>query len=194
MAAAVLALALAAGACARRTAPPARAVPAARTEALLAEARAAEGERRYDLARERYRRAAREAPDRPSAAHAWRELASALLFWGEIAEAEAALERVVALAPEEVSAWHDLGIVRQKRGHSAGAERALRRAVALAPAEPRPRIALGALLVAARRYDRALVEYRALERLQLPDRIRRAVARAIALLESERAGGAPADP
>ena len=129
----------------------------------------------------------REAPDRTSAAAALRELASALLFWGELAGAGEALERLVALVPDEVSAWHDLGIVRARRGDPAGAERALRRAAGLAPADPRPRIALAALLVAGRRWDEALVEYRALQRLRLPERMRRAVTRAIELVEAERA-------
>lgn len=182
---ALLALALFAGACGGGAAP-ARPRPAPATRARLAEAHAAERARRYDRARELYLRAAREAPDRASRALAWRELGSALIFWGELAEAEGALARVVALAPREVSAWHDLGIVRARLGDAAGGERAFRRAIALAPEEPRPRVALAALLVRQRRWDDALAEYRALERLELPDATRRAVGRAIELLEAER--------
>jgi Flp pilus assembly protein TadD len=180
----VLAGLLIAGACASR--PPRTAQPASSTRALLAEAHRAERERRYDRARELYLRAAREAPDRASQATAWRELGSALIFWGELAEAQSALERVVAIAPDQVSAWHDLGIVRTRRGDRPGAERAFRRAILLAPEEPRPRIALAALLVVERRWEDALDQYRVLERLDLPERTARAVKRAIELLEAER--------
>jgi tetratricopeptide (TPR) repeat protein len=159
----------------------------ARTEQLLERARAEERARRYDRARALYRQAAREAPDRASAARAWRELARALLFWGEIDEAEPALARAAELAPSDVSVWHDLGLVRHRRGDLAGAERSLRRAIALAPREPRPRVALAALLVNQRRFPEALGEYRALEHLPLPERTRRAVARAISLIEEEQA-------
>jgi Flp pilus assembly protein TadD len=164
------------------------------TAQLLARARAEERSRRYDRARSLYRQAAREAPDRPSAARAWRELARALLFWGEFDQAEAALRRAVESDPEEASAWHDLGVVRARRGDSAGAERSLRRAIDLAPREPRPRIALAALLVNQRRWPEALRQYRALETMDLPERVREAVARAIALIEAERRGGRPARP
>src|SRR5690606_26255862 len=127
--------------------PAAEPGPAPATAALLERARAEEGARRYDRARALYEQAAREAPDRASAALAWRELASALLFWGELEDGEQALERVVRLDPREVSAWHDLGVVRERRGDRAGAEHALRRAISLAPGDVRPRVALAALLV-----------------------------------------------
>jgi Flp pilus assembly protein TadD len=162
-----------------------RAAPA--TLRLLAAARLEERARRHDRARELYQRAAREAPDRPSAALAWRELGRARLFWGELTGGEAALARAVELGPGDAGAWHDLGVVRGERGDAAGAERALRRAVALAPGDPRPRIALAALLVRGRRWPDALREYRALQRMDLPDRLRDAVARAIALVEAEAA-------
>ncbi len=165
--------------------------PAPATERLLAQARVEERARRYDRARALYERAAQEAPDPGSAARALRELARALLFWGEADEGETALARAVALAPDDVAAWHDLGIVRGRRGDLAGAERALRRAVALAPRDPRPRVALGAVLVNQRRWRDALVEYRALQRLELPERTRRAVARAIALIEASQKGPPP---
>jgi Flp pilus assembly protein TadD len=193
-----MAAALAAGGCGDRAhARPAGEAgidaPAPSTERLLAAARAEERARRYDRARALYQRAAREAPDRASAARAWRALARALLFWGDLVAGEEALLRAVALAPGDASAWHDLGVVQNKRGDPARAERALRRAVALAPRDPRPRVALGALLVVQRRWRDALAEYRALERLPLPDHMRRAVARAIALLEAED-GRSPAAP
>jgi Flp pilus assembly protein TadD len=182
---AALALVLVAGACGGAQAP-ARPEPAPGTRALLAKAHEAERARRYDRARDLYLRAAREAPDRASQAMAWHELGSALIFWGELDEAAGALSRVVALEPGAVSAWHDLGIVRARLGDAAGGERAFRRAIALAPEEPRPRVALAALLVRQRRWDDALAQYRALERLELPGATRRAVARAIELLEAER--------
>lgn len=160
--------------------------PAASTRALLARAHEAERARRYDRARELYLEAAREAPDRQSEALAWRELGSALIFWGELDEAARALGRVVAIDPGAVSAFHDLGIVRAKLGDPAGAERAFRRAIALAPEEPRPRVALAALLVGQRRWNDALAQYRALERLELPEAMRRAVGRAVQLIEVER--------
>jgi len=47
-------------------------------------------------------------------------------------------------------------------------------------------VALAALLVRQRRWDAALSEYHALERLELPERTRRAVGRAIELIEAER--------
>jgi len=172
----------------------AREQPAPVTARLLARARGAERARRYDQARAFYEEAARSAPDRASAALAWRELARALLFWGEIAAAEPALARAVELAPDDVGAWHDLGIARSRLGDPAGAERALRRAIALAPDEPRPRVALGALLVTERRWPDALAQYHALERLALPDPIRRAVARAIALIQAEQERAPPAAP
>ena len=165
--------------------------PAASTRTLLGEARKAERARQYDRARELYLRAAREAPDRRSQAIAWRELGSALIFWGELDEAARALGKVVELEPGAVSAWHDLGIVRARVGDAAGGERAFRRAIQLAPEEPRPRVALAALLVRQRRWDAALAEYRALERLDLPERTRSAVGRAIELIEAERRRRAP---
>ncbi len=188
MARSIAALALLAGACGGRgggeAARPRE--PAASTRATLLKARAAERARRYDEARDLYLRATREAPDRASQAIAWRELGSALIFWGELDEAARALGRVVAIDPGAVSAWHDLGIVRARLGDAPGGERAFRRAIALAPEEPRPRVALAALLVRQRRWDDALVQYHALERLDLPEATRRAVGRAIELLEVER--------
>ena len=185
LAIAAVALTVLAGACGGARAEE-RQEPAASTRALLTRAREAERARRYDRARELYLRATREAPDRHSQALAWRELGSALIFWGELDEASRALGRVVAIDPGAVSAWHDLGIVRAKLDDPAGAERAFRRAIALAPEEPRPRVALAALLVRQRRWNDALAEYRVLARLELPEAMRKAVARAIQLLEVER--------
>jgi Flp pilus assembly protein TadD len=176
-----------AGACGGAKAAEPRAEAAPPTARLLARARVAERERRYDQARALYEQAAREAPDRTSAARAWRELARALLFWGELRDAESALTRAVSATPGEVGAWHDLGVVRARLGDSAGAERALARAISLAPAEPRPRIALAAMMVNQRRWDDALAQYRALEVMELSGRMRAAVTRAIELVEASRA-------
>ena len=189
---AVAALAALAGACGgrgERAERPREA--AASTRSILDQARKEERARRYDRARELYLRATREAPDRGSEAIAWRELGSALIFWGELEEAAQALGRVVAIDPAAISAWHDLGIVRARLGDVTGAERAFHRAIALAPEEPRPRVALAALLVRQRRWDDALAQYRRLERLDLPETTRRAVGRAIEILEVERRRGAP---
>ena len=174
--AAALALAIAAGACGGSGAPAREPEAAESTAALIERARAEERARRYDRARALYQQAADTAPDAESAAHAWRQLASALIFWGEVADGQRALERVVALEPDAVSAWHDLGVVRGSRGDRAGAEAALRRAIALA-----------AVLVRAERWRDAITEYQALERLQLPDATRRAVERALEICRAEAA-------
>ncbi len=88
-----------------------------------------------------------------------------------------------------MSAWHDLGVVRARLGDTAGAERALARAISLDPAEPRPRVALAAMMVNQHRWDDALAQYRALEKMALPERMREAVARAIELIEKSRRSG-----
>ena len=189
---AVAAALVASGACRHGDAPSAREPePAAATEALLVRARAEERARRYDRARALYQQAADTAPDSTSAAHAWRQLASALLFWGELDAGQRALERVVALRPGAVSAWHDLGVVRGSRGDDAGAETALRRAISLAPSEPRPRIARAAVLVKTHPWRAANAEYQALEGLELPEATRRAVERALEICRAEQARAAP---
>ena len=164
---------------------PTRPAVAPATRALIEQAEQRERARRYDQARALYREAEASAPDPASRTWAARRFAHALLFWGEEAEAETELAALVARDPTDVASWHDLGIVRHRRGDRAGAERALRRAVALAPREPRPRIALAALLVVDRRWRDALAEYRALLDLDLPERTRRAVGRGIELVEAE---------
>lgn len=171
----------ASAACAGRPAP---AISPA-TRVAVDRAERSERARRYDQARAWYERAERDAPDARSRAWAARQYADALAFWGEYRDAERALERVVRWAPGDASAWHDLGILRARRGDVAGAEMALRRAKAAAPHDPRPRVALAALWVNARRFDAALAEYRALLALDLPPRLRAAVRRAIALVSAE---------
>jgi Flp pilus assembly protein TadD len=155
-----------------RPAPSAPETPAARTRAAVAEAETHERARRHDLARAAYRRAITEAPDPLSEAYARREHASALAFWGEVPAAITELEIVVRLAPGAAPAWHDLGILRHSVGDDAGAAVALRTARALRPADPRPRIALAALLWHAGDRAGAAAEYRALLELDLPPRVR----------------------
>jgi Flp pilus assembly protein TadD len=149
--------------------------PSAGTRAAVARAEEHERARRHDLARAEYERAIAAAPDRDSEVFARIELASQLAFWGEIAEAVAQLEAVVALDPKLARAWHDLGILRHQLGEDAGAQEALERAVSLAPRDPRPRIALAALLW--QRGDRAgaRAQYEALLELDLPPRLREKV-------------------
>lgn len=154
----------------------------------LEQAEARERARRYDEARNLYRSAVDTAPDDRSRAYAARRFAAALLFWGELEAAEAELVTVVRLEPADPAAWHDLGIVRHRRGDIAGAEHALRRALANAPRDPRPRIALAALLVNERRLREALAQYEALLELELPERTRAAVERGIELLRRELSG------
>ncbi len=144
--------------------------------------------RKYDEARALYEAAKRDAPDDPSRAYAGRELASALIFWGEYEAAEAELVEVVDLAPGHASAWHDLGVLRARRGDSAGAKNALRRSIETAPRDPRPRIALAALLVNERRFGDALTQYERILELELPERTRSAVQRGMELIRGEMAG------
>jgi tetratricopeptide (TPR) repeat protein len=155
------------------------------TRALVDTARSHERQRRYDLARTAYERALREAPDRTSRAWASRQIASALLFWGEYTDAEAALETTVRLRATDASAWHDLAMVRAHRDDDAGAEVAFRRSIALRPSVPMSRLALAALLVNQRRFAEALAEYEVLLTLELPDRYRSAIERAQSLIRAE---------
>lgn len=156
------------------------------TRELLAQAESYERARRYDLAREQYQKAVDTAPTNRSAGFAAHRFASALAFWGELEAARAMLETSVARDPKRTSAWHDLGVIRVQLGDTRGAEVALRRAVDLAGDDPRPRVALAALLVKTRRYREAETVYRQLRDLDLPPRLRAAVDRALELLASER--------
>lgn len=169
---------LAALGCAGRARPR----PADATLRELAAAEAALRRRDYDAARAGYTRAATAAPDPTSEAHARRELADFHLLLDERAEAAGELARVTALAPRDARTWHDLGIVRHALGDVDGAAHALGQARALAPADPRPRVALAALLW--QRGDRAGAarEYRALLELELPPRLRGKVEWALAEL------------
>ncbi len=150
-------------------------------------ARGAEAARRYDRATELYERARRAAPDPRSRAFASREFGRALAFWGEDERAAAALEDAVACDPDLADAWHDLGILRHRLGRPEAAERALRRAAALRPDDPRPKIALAAIFVNARRFDEAQELYRELLDLDLPESLREAIVEAQALIKEEQA-------
>ena len=158
---------------------------AEQTRALVDRAERHELARRHDQARAAYIRAIEQAPDVTSRAFAAREYASALISWGEYDRAETQLEQVVALAPEDPSAWHDLGLLRNRRGDSEGARQALERSAQAAPRDPRPRIALAAVLVNQRRLEEAVAVYKTVLELELPDRTRAAVERALALLAEE---------
>lgn len=158
---------------------------APQTLAAVERAESREQDRKYEEARALYETAKRDAPDEPSRAYAGHQLASALIFWGEYEAAEAELVEVVELAPEDASAWHDLGVLRARRGDIPGAETALRSSIQGAPRDPRPRIALAALLVNDRRFDDALAQYEGILDLDLSERTRRAVERGMELIRQE---------
>ena len=163
---------------------PAKPEPSA-VDRRIEAAQAHERSRRYDLAEAEYRAAIAAAPTTAERSKARRALASALIFWGKYRAAEATLSRLVADSPARVGAWHDLGMLRAKLGDRAGAETALRQSVSLAPRDPRSRISLAALLVNQRRFLEAEAEYRALLDLELPDKIRKAVNKALRLLDRQ---------
>jgi Flp pilus assembly protein TadD len=169
-------------ACAGACAHPATG-PAASTRAAIERAEAAELHRDHAGARAAYEDAIAHAPDPPSQIFARREYASTLEAWGEVPAAIAQLEVIVRLDPSNAPSWHDLGILRHARGDDAGAAVALRQARALAPNDPRPRIALAALLWSTGDRTGAAAEYRALLTLQLPDRVRAKVEWALQQLQ-----------
>lgn len=69
----------------------------------------------------------------PADAAAWSFYGMALAHLGRGADAEAALSRAVALAPQNGEAWFHLGVARSLREEWGEAASAYRRAVALAP-------------------------------------------------------------
>jgi Flp pilus assembly protein TadD len=164
---AVFALAAALAACAHAATGPSPA-----TRAAIERAEAAELRRDHAQARAVYQDAIAGAPDVPSAVFARREYESALVAWGELTGAIAQLEVIVRIAPDHAPSWHDLGILRHAQGDDAGAAAALRRAKELAPTDPRPRIALAALLWRTGDRPGAAAEYRGLLGLELPQRVR----------------------
>jgi Flp pilus assembly protein TadD len=157
--------------------------PAAATRAAVERAEDAELHRDHDAARARYQDAVASAPDAPSAIFARREFASTLEAWGEVPGAIAQLEAIVAIDPDDAPSWHDLGILRHAQGDDRGAAIALRNARRLAPTDPRPRIALAALLWSTGDTRGAAAEYRALLGLDLPDRVRAKVQWALQQLD-----------
>jgi len=171
------------GAGAHRT--PGRRTPSAQVRADIAAAETAERARKHDVARQRYQQAVARASDPPSIAYARHEYAETLMSWGEVPEAIAQLEGVIAVMPDSASAWHDLGILRHNQGDDARALQALERARDLAPRDPRPRIALAALRWTRGDKAGASTEYRALLELDLPDRVRAKVSWALTELVAQ---------
>lgn len=157
-------------ACAATPKAPAR--PADGVRAEIEQAEQAERARRHDVARDHYQRAVAAARDAESIAFARYEFAETLMSWGEVPEAIAQLEGVVAAKPAHAAAWHDLGILRHHQGDDAGATAALVQARGLAPRDPRPRIALAALRWKRGDVAGAEAEYRALLDLDLPANVR----------------------
>lgn len=161
-------------------APPQQPSPVVRADVKGAED--AELARKHDIARAKYQQAIADAQDPVSQAYARHELAETLISWGELAEAKAQLEAVVAAKPDDASAWHDLAMLRNHDGDAAGARAAFERAKELAPTDPRPRIALAAWLWCHDDRPAATSEYRGLLELDLPDRLRAKVRWALDVL------------
>jgi Flp pilus assembly protein TadD len=135
----------------------------------------AEKARRHDVARAAYEHAITDAHDPASEHFARREFAETLETWGEVTEAIAQLERATELRPDDTASWHDLGILYHHHGDDIRARQALLRAKRLAPRDPRPRIALGVLLLCQQDLEGARAEYQELLELDLPDRLREKV-------------------
>ncbi len=157
----------------------------ARVQTLLKAAEDAEQRRDYNVARELYLQAIAEASDSRSAAIANREMASALLFWGEYEGAEARLRTSLKHDASQARVWHDLGLVQEHQGNAGEALISLERAVALAPNEPRARIAYAALLVKQSQFSEAILQYKALLKMPIPERIEVAIHKALRMLENE---------
>ena len=158
--------------------------PSAATKAAVEHAEDAELHRDHDAARARYQQAIADAPDPASAIFARREFASTLEAWGEVPAAIAQLEAAVAAEAGDAASWHDLGILYHHQGDDPRALAALGRAKQLAPRDPRPRIALGALLLCRNDLAGARSEYQDLLDLDLPDRLREKVRWVLAHLEA----------
>jgi Flp pilus assembly protein TadD len=135
----------------------------------------AEKQRQHDVARAGYERAVADAKDAQSQHFAHREYAETLESWGEVSAAIAQLEAAVAAEPGDAPSWHDLGILYHHEGDDTRALAALGHAKQLAPRDPRPRIALGALLLCRKDLTGARTEYQDLLDLDLPDRLREKV-------------------
>ncbi len=151
----------------------------------IARAEDAELHRRHDVARAEYLRAIADAKDPETQRYARREFAETLEHWGEVGEATAQLEAAVAAVPGDAASWNDLGVLYHNQGDDPRALAALERAKALAPRDWRPRRQLAMLLVVMHDYARATAEYRAMLELDLPDRLRSAVKKALDLLAAQ---------
>jgi tetratricopeptide (TPR) repeat protein len=73
--------------------------------------------------------------ERPADHAAWAYFGISLAHLGRAAEAEDALSRAIALAPENSEAWFHLGVARSLRDEWASAAQAYQRAVALSPGD-----------------------------------------------------------
>jgi Flp pilus assembly protein TadD len=168
--------------------------PSQITIAAVERADAAEKTRDHEAARALYLDAIATAPDPASERFARRELADTLLHWGEYDAGARQLEAIVALAPDDVAAWNDLGLVRHNLGDHRGAVEALVRARDLEPEDHRPRIALAVLYWKLGETSLALGEYLELRKLDLPDRLARAVEWAIRELQKPTPAPHPPQP
>ncbi len=164
---------------------PRSARPSPQTQALVDKAHSVERTRDYHRARRLYKEAIATAEDADSAAFANREMAAALLFWGEYDGAMDLLLESLKHDPAQAPVWHDLGILRSRAGRPQAAHTALAEAVRLAPQSPRSRVALAALLVQQKRYSEALAHYKRLLTLKLPSTTKQAVQKAIVLLNAQ---------
>jgi len=86
--------------------------------------------REYSEAAQAFRAVLKDNPTDPAA---WSFYGMALAHLGRGADAEAALSRAVALAPQNGEAWFHLGVARSLREEWSDAASAYRRAVAIAP-------------------------------------------------------------
>lgn len=154
-------------------------------QALLQQAEDAERARDYHRARALYQRAIDESPDAASAALANRDMASALIFWGEYEGGRDRLVQSLEHDNSQARVWHDLGMVQDHLEQPEEALVSLAKAVELAPKEPRARIAYAALLVKQAQYAAAILEYESLLELSIPPRIEAAAHKALDMLRAE---------
>ena len=145
----------------------------------------AERHRQHDVARTEYERAVADAKDPQSISLARREFAETLGTWGELPKAIEVLERAAQLVPGDAPVWNDLGVFYHLQGDDRKALAALEKSKQLAPRDWHPRRQLAMLLVVMHDYDRATEEYRAMLDLDLPDRLRAAVHKALELLAAQ---------
>ena len=170
-------------ACAAPKPPPQ--APSAVVKADLDRAENAELHRQHEAARAEYERALADAKTPETVSMARLAYAETLGTWGETARAVEVLEAGVALAPRDAALWNDLGVFYHLVGNDPKALAALEKSKALAPRDWRPRRQLAMLLVVIHEYDRAAAEYRAMLELDLPDRLRAAVHKALELLAAQ---------